>query len=53
MPSWFVTYNGILVSCVVGIPMDAFPILRVVVCYGIAVYFVLISLLIDQTYFLN
>ena len=46
VPSWFVTYNGILVSCVVGVPMDALPILRVVVCYGIAVYFVLIFLLI-------
>ena len=39
-------YGGILVSCVVGVPMDALPILRVVVCYGIAVCFVLISLLI-------
>lgn len=46
VPSWFVTYNGIMVSCVVGVPMDALPVLRVIVCYGIVIYFVLILFLI-------
>lgn len=36
VPSWFVTYNGIMVSCVVGGAMDAQPVLRMVVYYGIA-----------------
>jgi len=46
VPSWFVTYNGIMVSGVVGGAMNEAGILRLVVCYGIAVYFILIPLLI-------
>lgn len=46
MPSWFVTYNGIMVSCVVGGAMNAAGILKYVVYYGICIYFILIPLLI-------
>lgn len=46
VPSWFVTYNGIMVSCVVGGAMNAKPILTYVVYYGIAIYFILIVLMI-------
>ncbi len=46
VPSWFVTYNGIMVSSVVGGAMDAKPVLTVVVYYGIAIYFILIPLMV-------
>ena len=42
VPSWFVTYNGIMVSCVVGGAMDMTGILKYVVYYGIIIYFILI-----------
>lgn len=46
VPSWFVTYNGIMVSCVIGGAMNAAPVLRVVVYYGIVIYFILIPIMI-------
>lgn len=46
VPSWFVTYNGFLVCCVVGGVMNMNGILRIVVCYGIVVYFILIPFMI-------
>lgn len=46
VPSWFVTYNGFMVCCVVGGVMDMDSILRIVVYYGIGVYLILISFLI-------
>ena len=38
VPSWFVTYNGIMVSCVVGGAMNANGVLTVIVYYGIIIY---------------
>ena len=46
VPSWFVTYNGIMVSCVVGGAMNAAGVLKYVVYYGIAIYFILIPVMI-------
>lgn len=46
VPSWFVTYNGIMVSCVVGGAMGVSSILKIVVYYGILIYFVLIPVMI-------
>ena len=38
VPSWFVTYNGIMVSTVVGGVMNEPLIGKIVVYYGIAVF---------------
>lgn len=46
VPSWFVTYNGFMVCCVVGGEMNIDGILRIVVYYGIIVYFLLVPCLI-------
>ncbi len=46
VPSWFVTYNGIMVSCVVGGAMNAAGILKYVVYYGIGIYLLLIPFMI-------
>lgn len=46
VPSWFVTYNGIMVSCVVGGAMNAAGILKYIVYYGIVIYFILIPVMI-------
>lgn len=46
VPSWFVTYNGIMVSCVVGGAMNAAGVLKYVVYYGILIYFILIPIMI-------
>lgn len=46
MPSWFVTYNGIMVSTVVGGGMNE-PILgTIIVYYGIAVYCLILPFMI-------
>lgn len=42
VPSWFVTYNGIMVSCVVGGFMNIPHILKYVVYYGIIIYFIIL-----------
>ena len=46
VPSWFVTYNGIMVSCVIGTAMGITPVLNVVLVYGICVYFVIIPFML-------
>lgn len=46
VPSWFVTYNGIMVSCVIGAGMGVAPVLNVVLVYGICVYFVIIPFML-------
>lgn len=46
VPSWFVTYNGIMVSCVVGGAMGEPELLRYVVYYGIGIYLILIPIMI-------
>ncbi len=46
MPSWFVTYNGIMVSCVTGGAMDAGFILKPITIYGIAIYLILLPFMI-------
>lgn len=46
LPSWFVTYNGFMVSCVVGSGMGVNHILKYIVYYGIIIYLILIPLLI-------
>lgn len=46
VPSWYVTYNGIMVSCVVGGVMNAGGILRIVLYYGIVVYFVILPFML-------
>lgn len=46
VPSWYVTYNGIMVSCVVGGAMNAANILQYVVYYGIAIYFIILPFML-------
>lgn len=46
VPSWFVTYNGIMVSCVVGGAMNIAPILKIVLYYGIVIYFVILPFML-------
>lgn len=46
VPSWSVTYNGIMVGCVVGGVMQEPEILKIVTYYGIAVYFMLLPFLL-------
>lgn len=48
VPSWFVTYNGIMVSSVVGGAMGIGPILKCVLYYGIAVYFVILPFMLRR-----
>ena len=46
VPSWFVTYNGIMVSCVVGAGFGFNNIIKYIVYYGIIVYIVIIPIMI-------
>ena len=46
VPSWFVTYNGIMVSTVVGGVMKEPLIAKIVVYYGIAVFTLIIPFMI-------
>jgi len=46
VPSWFVTYNGIMVSCVVGGVMEEPGILKMVTYYGIVIYFLLLPFML-------
>lgn len=46
VPSWFVTYNGIMVSCVTGGAMGMPLLLRCITIYGIAAYLILIPVMI-------
>lgn len=46
VPSWFVTYNGIMVSCVVGAPMNMPGLCSIIVYYGIAVLLIIMPFMI-------
>lgn len=46
LPTWFVTYNGIMVSSVVGASMNAQGFLTFIVYYGIIIYFILLPIMI-------
>ncbi len=46
LPSWFVTYNGIMVSCVTGGAMNMNPMLKIITVYGILIYLILIPIMI-------
>ncbi len=46
VPSWFVTYDGILVACVTGAAMNMTGLLKVLTVYGIIVYLILIPVMI-------
>ena len=46
VPSWFVTANGIMVSCVVGSGYGYNHLLKIIVYYGIAIYLILIPVMI-------
>lgn len=46
VPSWFVTYNGIMVSCVVGAGYGYNHLLKFIVYYGIAIYLIIIPIMI-------
>ncbi len=48
VPSWFVTYNGIMVSSVVGGAMNIGMVLRAVVFYGIGVYFIILPFMLRR-----
>ncbi len=46
VPSWFVTYNGIMVSCVTGGAMNMRLMLQIITIYGVLIYAVLIPVMI-------
>jgi len=46
MPSWYVTYNGIMVACVSGGAMKAKSILTVITWYGIGVYLLILPFML-------
>lgn len=46
LPTWFVTYNGIMVSSVVGFNMNAEKFLTFIVYYGIVIYFFILPIII-------
>lgn len=48
VPSWFVTYNGIMVSIVVGGQMNEPLIFKIVLGYGIIVFFLIIPFMIKR-----
>lgn len=50
MPSWFVTYNGIMVSTVVGGGMNEPLIGKIIVYYGIAIYCIMIPVMIYRLF---
>lgn len=48
VPSWFVTYNGIMVSTVVGKPMNEPFIGKIVVYYGIIIFIIILPFMIRR-----
>ena len=46
VPSWFVTYNGIMVATVAGTVMDAPLVGKIIVYYGIGVFILIILFMI-------
>lgn len=47
-PSWFVTYNGIMVSIVVGGAIDAPLVKKIILYYGIGVFFIIIPFMVRR-----
>ena len=47
VPSWFVTYNGLLVSAVTGGAMNMKPMLQAITVYGIIIYLILIPVMMS------
>ncbi|MGL6166772.1 MAG: TDT family transporter [Fusobacteriaceae bacterium] len=50
VPSWFVTYNGIMVSVVVGGKMEEPLILKAVLVYGVLAFFVIIPFMLRRLF---
>lgn len=48
VPSWFVTYNGIMVSAVVGKPMNEPFLCRLIVYYGIIIFIIILPFMIRR-----
>ncbi len=46
LPTWFVTYNGIMVSSVVGVNMNENKFLEFIVYYGIFIYFIILPIMV-------
>lgn len=46
VPSWFVTYNGLLVSAVTGGAMNMGGLLKIITLYGVIIYLILIPVMI-------
>ncbi|MBU3811960.1 MAG: TDT family transporter [Candidatus Niameybacter stercoravium] len=46
VPSWFVTFNGIMVSTVVGVPMNEPAIGKFIVYYGLVALVILLPLMV-------
>ncbi|MBD7909894.1 MULTISPECIES: TDT family transporter [Clostridium] len=46
VPSWFVTYNGIMVSTSIGVPMNEPIIGKMIVYYGITIFVLIIPFMI-------
>lgn len=50
VPSWFVTFNGIMVSCVVGVPMEEPALCKFIVYYGILSLVIILPFMIFRLY---
>ena len=48
VPSWFVTYNGIMVSIVVGGEMNEPEISKLVLFYGVIIFFLIIPFMVRR-----
>lgn len=48
LPSWFVTYNGIMVSAVVGGLMDELLVCKFITYYGIFTYIIILPFMISR-----
>ena len=46
VPSWFVTYDGLLVSAVVGVSMNQNKLLTLIVWYGILIYAIILPFMV-------
>ncbi len=46
LPTWFVTYNGLMVCSVVGANMQENPFLTFIVYYGIVIYFLILPFML-------
>ena len=50
LPSWFVTYNGIMVSAVIGGVMNEPTICRIVTIYGIIVFIIIMPFMLYRLF---